>query len=219
MRVIFNSLLSTMGTSQPPSPQRRRRHVLVRIASTICLIAALAVLVDLGADEATRSSLLTIVQSSTTKSSGVSANFRLLEGINKIKPGRTLKAALLRSHLRFNPNPNTKGQQCETHWDAEEDSWTAPEEAQPVPAGSRLETNNNFLAKVDFNALNIMVVGDSVGENMALFLENAHAGIGVLKHQRESYREQINLQGRNQDRIWVSHVPEEKGGGYVAFAR
>ena len=54
---------------------------------------------------------------------------------------------------------------------------------------------------------------------MALFLENAHAGIGVLKHQRESYREQINLQGRNQDRIWVSHVPEEKGGGYVAFAR
>ena len=63
------------------------------------------------------------------------------------------------------------------------------------------------------------VVGDSVGENMALFLENAHAGIGVLKHQRESYREQINLQGRNQDRIWVSHVPEEKGGGYVAFAR
>ena len=164
--------------SQPPSPQRRRRHVLVRIASTICLIAALAVLVDLGADEATRSSLLTIVQSSTTKSStriiggrtGVSANFRLLEGINKIKPGRTLKAALLRSHLRFNPNPNTKGQQCETHWDAEEDSWTAPEEAQPVPAGSRLETNNNFLAKVDFNALNIMVVGDSVGENVRTFI-------------------------------------------------
>ena len=214
MRVIFNSLLSTMGTSQPPSPQRRRRHVLVRIASTICLIAALAVLVDLGADEATRSSTR-IIGGRT----GVSANFRLLEGINKIKPGRTLKAALLRSHLRFNPNPNTKGQQCETHWDAEEDSWTAPEEAQPVPAGSRLETNNNFLAKVDFNALNIMVVGDSVGENMALFLENAHAGIGVLKHQRESYREQINLQGRNQDRIWVSHVPEEKGGGYVAFAR
>ena len=200
-----------MGTSQPPSPQRRRRHVLVRIASTICLIAALAVLVDLG----TTKSSTRIIGGRT----GVSANFRLLEGINKIKPGRTLTAALLRSHLRFNPNPNTKGQQCETHWDAEEDSWTAPEEAQPVPAGSRLETNNNFLAKVDFNALNIMVVGDSVGENMALFLENAHAGIGVLKHQRESYREQINLQGRNQDRIWVSHVPEEKGGGYVAFAR
>ena len=214
MRVIFNSLLSTMGetSSQPPSPQRRRRHVLVRIASTICLIAALAVLVDLGA---TTKSSTRIIGGRT----GVSANFRLLEGINKIKPGRTLKAALLRSHLRFNPNPNTKGQQCETHWDAEEDSWTAPEEAQPVPAGSRLETNNNFLAKVDFNALNIMVVGDSVGENMALFLENAHAGIGVLKHQRESYREQINLQGRNQDRIWVSHVPEEMGGGYVAFAR
>ena len=53
----------------------------------------------------------------------------------------------------------------------------------------------------------------------ALFLENAHADIGVFKHQRESYREQINLEGRNQDRIWVSHVPEEKGGGYVAFAR
>lgn len=72
---------------------------------------------------------------------------------------------------------------------------------------------------MDFNALNILVVGDSVGENMALFLENSHADLGVYKHQRESYREQINLEGRYQDRIWVNHVSQEKGGGYVAFAR
>ena len=88
-----------------------------------------------------------------------------------------------------------------------------------MPAGSRFESNNNFFTKVDFNALNILVVGDSVGENMALFLENSHADLGVYKHKRERYREQINLEGRFQDRIWVNHVSEEKGGGYVAFAR
>ena len=192
-------------------------------------------LVDLGADEATRSSLLTILKSrpggiygsaksSTTRNviggrTGVSANFRLLGGINKIKPGRTLKAALLKTHLRLNPFPTTAGQQCETHWDAKNDRWVPPEQAQAVPAGSRFESNNNFFTKVDFNALNILVVGDSVGENMALFLENSHADLGLYKHQRESYREQINLEGRSQDRIWVNHVPEEKGGGYVAFAR
>ena len=150
---------------------------------------------------------------------GVSANFRLLGGINKIKPGRTLKAALLKTHLRLNPFPTTAGQQCETHWDAKNDRWVPPEQAQAVPAGSRFESNNNFFTKVDFNALNILVVGDSVGENMALFLENSHADLGLYKHKRESYREQINLEGRSQDRIWVNHVPEEKGGGYVAFAR
>ena len=88
-----------------------------------------------------------------------------------------------------------------------------------MPAGSRFELNNNFFTKVDFNALNILVVGDSVGENMALFLENSHSDLGVYRHQRESYREQINPEGKNQTRIWVNHVPEEKGGGYVAFAR
>ena len=108
---------------------------------------------------------------------------------------------------------------CEAHWDAKNDRWIPPEQAQAVPAGSRFESNNNFFTKVDFNALNILVVGDSVGENMALFLENSHADLGVYKHLRESYREQINLEGRYQDRIWINNVPQEKGGGYVAFAR
>ena len=116
---------------QPPLPhQRRRRHVFVKIVSTLCLCGSLAVLIDLGADEATQSSLLTVLKSrpggsssasasATTSSArnfisgrtGVSANFRLLGGVNKIKPGRTLKAALLKTHLRFNPFPTTAGQQ------------------------------------------------------------------------------------------------------------
>lgn len=123
----------TMAEPPPLPHQRRRRHAFVKIASTLCLCGSLAVLVDLGADEATRtsSSLLTILKSrsggsssasnSATSSSarnviggrtGVSANnFRLLGGVNKIKPGRTLKAALLKTHLRFNPFPTTAGQQ------------------------------------------------------------------------------------------------------------
>lgn len=117
----------------PPLPhQRRRRHVFVKIVSTLCLCGSVAVLIDLDADEATRSSLLTVLKSrpggsssasasaSATSSSarnfiggrtGVSANFRLLGGVNKIKPGRTLKAALLKTHLRLNPFPTTAGQQ------------------------------------------------------------------------------------------------------------
>ena len=217
--------------------QRRRRHAFGKIASTLCLCGSFAALIDLGADEATRSSLLTILKSrpggssaSATSSSsssrnviggrtGVSGNFRLLGGVSKIKPGRMLKAALLKTHLRFNPFPTTAGQQCERHWDPANDRWVTPEQAQAVPAGSRFAESNIFFTKVDFNALNILVVGDSIGENMALFLENSHSDLGVYMHQRESYREQINPQGRYQDRIWVNHVPEEKGGGYVAFAR
>lgn len=211
--------------AEPPSTlphQRRRRHAFVKIASTLCLCGSLAALIDLGADEATRSSLLTVLKSRPGGGSGrtgVSGNFRLLGGISKIKPGRTLKASLLKTHLRFNPFPTTAGQQCERHWDPANDRWVTPEQAQAVPAGSRFAESNNFFTKVDFNALNILVVGDSIGENMALFLENSHSDLGVYMHQRESYREQINPQGRYQDRIWVNHVPEEKGGGYVAFAR
>ena len=120
----------TMAEPSPLPHQRRRRHIFVKIVSTLCLCGSLAVLIDLGADEATRSSLLTVLKSrpggsssasaSATSSSarnfiggraGVSANFRLLGGVNKIKPGRTLKAALLKTHLRFNPFPTTAGQQ------------------------------------------------------------------------------------------------------------
>ena len=121
-----------MAEPSPLPHQRRRRHIFVKIVSTLCLCGSLAVLIDLGADEATRSSLLTVLKSrpggsssasdsaSATSSSarnfiggraGVSANFRLLGGVNKIKPGRMLKAALLKTHLRFNPFPTTAGQQ------------------------------------------------------------------------------------------------------------
>ena len=95
--------------------------------------------------------------------------------VETIDPGRKLHSDYISSHIEYNPHPTTSGRQCESHYHPPSDSWV-DQVGVAVPSGSKFERNNNFHTVVDWNGLNVLVVGDSVGENMALFLANSHGG-------------------------------------------
>ena len=100
---------------------------------------------------------------------------------------------------------------CETHYDRTTDQWV--EMGTSVPLDSRLTTNNNFQPRVSFSKLNVLVVGDSIGENIAFFLSEAH---GLGQADREQLIIEKNLDGKNQSKLWMT---ASRDGGYVAFAR
>ena len=142
--------------------------------------------------------------------------------VETIEPGRKLHSNYLSSHLQYNPFPNTQGKQCEAHYSPRHDDWIEPTKPVPVPHNSKFALNNNFHTMVDYNGLNVLIVGDSVGENMALFLANAHRDAGMNQMSigdRIHFAAESNLEGKTQDKIWVNEVPEDRGGGYVAFGR
>ena len=97
--------------------------------------------------------------------------------IETIAPGRQLHSSYLSSRIELNPHPTTSGRQCEAHYHPATDRYI-DQVGVAVPPGSKFERNNNFHTVVDYNGLNVLVVGDSVGENMALFLANSHGGDG-----------------------------------------
>ena len=127
--------------------------------------------------------------------------------VETIEPGRKLHSNFLSSHLQYNPFPNTQGKQCEAHYSPRHDDWIEPTKPVPVPHNSKFALNNNFHTMVDYNGLNVLIVGDSVGENMALFLANAHRDAGMDQMSigdRIHFVSESNLEGKTQDKIWVN---------------
>ena len=131
--------------------------------------------------------------------------------IEIIEPGQRLDSSLLSSHLSYNPFPDTRGLMCETQYDQNTNQWV--EMGTSVPLDSRLATNNNFQPRVSYSKLNVLVVGDSIGENIAFFLSEAH---GLGQADREQLVIEKNLDGKNQSKLWMT---ASRDGGYVAFAR
>ena len=111
-----------------------------------------------------------------------------------------------------NPLPVTLG--CETHF--LEGRWQNIDKPQPVPTGSKLQLNNNFTTVVKESNLNILFLGDSVGENMYLMLEQS---FGLDKDSRDVGAWGTNRRGKKQEKIFFNRIPSERGGGYIAFAR
>ena len=141
--------------------------------------------------------------SATTRHGGTLRSLR----VETIEPGRKLHSNFLSSHLQYNPFPNTQGKQCEAHYSPRHDEWIEPTKPVPVPPNSKFALNNNFHTMVDYNGLNVLIVGDSVGENMALFLANAHRDAGMDQMSigdRIHFASESNLEGKTQDKIWVN---------------
>ena len=138
--------------------------------------------------------------SATTKHGGTLRSLK----VETIEPGRKLHSNYLSSHLQYNPFPNTQGKQCEAHYSPRHDDWIEPTKPVPVPPNSKFALNNNFHTMVDYNGLNVLIVGDSVGENMALFLANAHRDAGMDQMSigdRIHFASESNLEGKTQDKI------------------
>lgn len=141
--------------------------------------------------------------SAATKHGGAHRSLK----VETIEPGRKLHSNDLLSHLQYNPFPNTHGKQCEAHYSPRHDEWIEPTKPVPVPPNSKFAFNNNFHTMVDYNGLNVLIVGDSVGENMALFLANAHRDAGMDQMSigdRVHFAKESNLEGKTQDKIWVN---------------
>ena len=185
-------------------PTRRRNRVALQATAALLLCGAAI----LGINESySKSSANYISQndpsSATTMHGGTLRSLR----VETIEPGRKLHSNYLSSHLQYNPFPNTQGKQCEAHYSPRHDEWIEPTKPVPVPPNSKFSLNNNFHTMVDYNGLNVLIVGDSVGENMALFLANAHRDAGMEQMSigdRIHFASESNLEGKTQDKIWVN---------------
>ena len=115
----------------------------------------------------------------------------------------------------FLPNPNPSTLDCMKHFLG--GHWHNIEDVpQPVPTGSKFQLNNDFTTVVKRSNLNILFLGDSVGENMYLMLEQS---FGLDKDKRDVGAYGTNRKGKTQEKIYFNQIPAERGGGYLGFAR
>lgn len=192
----------TVTAAAAGMPGRRRSRVALQATAALLFFGAAV----LGINESYSKSSPSTFQndpSSATKHDGALRSLK----VETIEPGRKLHSNYLLSHLQYNPFPNTQGKQCEAHYSPRHDEWIEPTKPVPVPPNSKFARNNNFHTMVDYNGLNVLIVGDSVGENMALFLANAHRDAGMDQMStpdRIHFASESNLEGKTQDKIWVN---------------
>jgi len=110
------------------------------------------------------------------------------------------------------PNPTTS--HCLEEF--KDDEWKPIDSKVPVPLGSKFQLNNDFNPVVLNSNLNIVVIGDSVGDNIWYMLEKAY---GLNPGDRETLAKISTPQGYNVDKIRVNQLPSKRGGGYLAFIR
>ena len=206
METSFKTTTMDPTSSAAASMAGRRRSRVVLQATAALLLCGAAVL---GINESySKSSPNTsqILQNDPLAAMKHGGTLRSLK-VETIEPGRKLHSNYLSSHLQYNPFPNTQGKQCEAHYSPRHDDWIEPTKPVPVPHNSKFALNNNFHTMVDYNGLNVLIVGDSVGENMALFLANAHRDAGMDQMSigdRIHFVSESNLEGKTQDKIWVN---------------
>ena len=115
----------------------------------------------------------------------------------------------------FLPNPNPTTLDCMRHFLG--GRWHNIEDVpQPVPTGSKFQLNNDFTTVVKRSNLNILFLGDSVGENMYFMVEQS---FGLDKDKRDVGAYGTNRKGKTQEKIYFNQIPAERGGGYLGFAR
>lgn len=153
---------------------------------------------------------------------------------------RRLSKVMFAATIQPGANPDLDGFQCEVEYMHDpmtgEGAWTRPEESPKAPPGSRFEINNNFRIQVSTSNLNVLFVGDSVGENMARFWERAHDWGSKSNHDQEVI-EKYSMEPRRPDQeeivkdnfynlprykqavLWANQLPEESGGGSIGFVR
>ena len=85
-------------------------------------------------------------------------------------------------------------------------------EIENVPEHSRFMKNNNFKTRVKISGKKIAVMGDSIGNNNALFFAKA-AGLDGNKLKR------LVPDPKRHDRTWVNQGEEVGEGGYLSFLR
>ena len=192
-----------MGDSEKPTARTRRNTVVA--AAALGLAASVILLSDATGTSPGGGSIglrraLQVIESSVVANASSSAPIPI-EG--------------LIFDAEFLPNPNPTTLDCERHF--LDGHWQTVEDVpQPVPAGSKFQLNNDFTTKVKRSNLNILVLGDSVGENMYLMLEQS---FGLEKSQRDVGAWGTNRKGKPQEKIYFNQIPAERGGGYVGFAR
>ena len=129
------------------------------------------------------------------------------------------RQSVFESTLRLHTTPDLSRFQCELSYRKHPEAswgWHRPVENPKVPAGSRFDVNNNFLADISKSNLNIFFMGDSVGENLADFFLDA---LGVDNGSKSDEVFKYNMQDVLQSVYWAMELPEDKGSGTVAFAR
>ena len=213
---------------------KRRRSVAQASAATVLGFAAFALLSNDGASLSSSSLLRRVLSTNTT----VACN---TTHILSTEVPRRLTKNMFAMAIHPGLNPDLDGLQCEVEYRLDpttgEGAWTRPEESPQAPPGSRFETNNNFRTEVLTSNLNVLFVGDSVGENMARFWETAHdwgsesrgADQEVIEKNsiepRRPDQEEIvkdnfyNLPSYKQAVLWANQLPEGSGGGSIGFVR
>ena len=214
---------------------KRRRSIAQASAATVLGFAAVALLSDDGppASLSPSSFLHRVLSTNTT----VVCN---TTHILSTDVPRRLTKDMFAATIHHENFPDLDRFQCEVEYRHDpsngEGSWTKPEELK-VPPGSRFDINNNFRTRIATSNLNVLFVGDSVGENMARFWEDAHEWGGESKgadqqvieknsmEPRRPDQEEIvkdnfyNLPGYKQAVLWANQLPQENGGGSIGFVR
>lgn len=228
--------VATRSTSQSTCAMKRRRSIAQASAATALGFAAVAMLSNDGASVSSSSSLLRrVLSTNSTVTVCNSTHTRSTE------IPRRLTKDMFAATIHPGTNPDLDGFQCEVEYRHDpttgEGAWTRPEKSPQVPPGSPFEINNNFRTQVSTSNLNVLFVGDSVGENMARFWETAHNWGSELKgtdqevieknsmaprrpDQEEIVKDNFyNLPGYKQAVLWANRLPEESGGGSIGFVR
>ena len=191
------------GTSGADKPMSRRRRNTVAAAAALGVAASVILLSD-------------------GLSGGGGGGIGLRRALQAIEDTSNPNAAAVQAihhdlfEAEFLPNPNPTTLDCMTH--IESGHWRNIDEnvPQPVPTGSKFQLNNDFTTVVKRSNLNILFLGDSVGENMYFMVEQS---FGLDKDKRDVGAYGTNRKGKTQEKIYFNQIPAERGGGYLGFAR